>query len=78
MNASSITVFPTIFENTFSVSATSELTTYSIFTNTGALVLYGKISGENVNITTDSMSLGLYLIKIETANGSIVKRIIKK
>lgn len=78
LDAASITVYPTIFEDNFSVIATSALTAYSIFTNTGARVSSGKISGENVDITASSLSAGLYFIKIDTVNGSIVKRIIKK
>ena len=78
MDASTITVYPTIFENVISVSTTSELTAYSIFNSTGALVSNGKISGDNANITADSLSSGLYFIRIDTANGSVTRRIIRK
>ncbi|QAA82252.1 T9SS type A sorting domain-containing protein [Aequorivita sp. H23M31] len=73
-----IVVYPTIFDNEVSISAKTELTSYSIFSNTGARVSNGKLSGDSASISTSSLSTGLYFIRIATENGSTVKRIIKK
>ena len=78
MDASSITVYPTIFDDVITISSTLNLRSYKIFNSTGATVLQGKISGEKSNISAGSLSSGLYFLSIDTNRGSITKRIVRR
>lgn len=78
LDANSIVIYPTVFENTLTVSSAFPLTAYGIFNNAGAIVSEGKMDGETTDISAASLSSGVYFIRIDTANGSVVKRVIKK
>ncbi|MCZ4317871.1 T9SS type A sorting domain-containing protein [Aequorivita viscosa] len=78
LDAASVKVYPTIFENTFSVSSTLGLQSYSIYSYTGALISKGILDNTVSTVNAANLSTGVYILKISTAEGTITKKIIKK
>jgi len=79
-NADGIHVFPVPFRNTLDINAGSEMISYLQLTDvTGKLVA----SESNVNayrhsLTTSNLSDGIYFLKVITATGSFVKKVVKQ
>lgn len=78
INLASVKVYPTIFDNTFTISSNLELKYYSVYNYLGALISEGTLRNNLTTVTADNFSAGLYILKIRTAEGSISKKIIKK
>lgn len=73
----SVVVFPSINNGTFTVSTQGNASVVSVFNMAGKLVLKQAISGnsQTVNIANS----GIYMVKVETAAGTqVVKVIVKK
>ncbi|AZQ64002.1 T9SS type A sorting domain-containing protein [Flammeovirga pectinis] len=71
-------VYPTLVEDrTLIVPPTSEKYVLSIYTSTGKKVLEKELEGEQ-NILLPNLTSGLYILKINTQNLSIEKKIVKK
>ena len=78
IDAASVTIFPTIVDNQLNITSTLELNGYSIYNITGALVSKGKLNGMSSVLTLDSLSSGMYIMRIDTQKGSIAKKFIKR
>lgn len=77
LNAATV-VYPTVFENNFTISSTADLADYAIYSMNGQRIAAGKISGNSTEISGGNLQAGIYLLKIQSNQGSITKRIIKK
>ncbi|MEM0517699.1 T9SS type A sorting domain-containing protein [Aequorivita flava] len=77
-DATAVKVYPTIFDTTFSVASTLGLQSYSIYSYTGALISKGILSNTVSTVNAANLSAGVYILKINTAEGTITKKIIKK
>ena len=72
-----VSVFPTKVTDKVSIS-TQDAAAYIITNMTGAVVDQGVLmAGENL-ISTAQLTKGIYLIKVNNTNGSVVKRIVKE
>jgi hypothetical protein len=63
-------VFPNPAQNVINIKAEAKLigNIYSIFDNTGRVILTGKIKTENTSIELGNLSSGIYLISVEGIN----------
>ena len=75
-----VKIYPNPVESTFNVSSSSRIMNITAYSMTGAAVLNATFSGESESETVDASTLpaGTYLVKVETENGIMVDRIIKK
>ncbi len=78
LDAASVKVYPTVFETTFTVSSTLNVQSYSIYNYSGALISKGNLSNTVSTVNAANLSAGVYILKINTAEGTITKKIIKK
>lgn len=76
----SVKIYPNPVESTFNVSSSSPIVNITAYSMTGAAVINESFSGQSESETVDASSLpaGTYLVKVETENGIMVDRIIKK
>lgn len=78
LDAASVKVYPTVFETTFTVSSTLYVQSYSIYNYSGALISKENLSNTVSTVNAANLSAGVYILKINTAEGTITKKIIKK
>ncbi len=61
------------------IDAESDIQSVSIYNTVGTMVSYTQYAGSNnITIPVSELKMGLYILKIETINGTVVERIIKK
>ncbi|WP_310991556.1 GLUG motif-containing protein [Aequorivita marina] len=77
-DATSVKVYPTVFNTEFTVSSSMQLNAYRIYSLSGALIASGSLDGNTTTVSATSLSTGVYILKIRGAEGMISKRIIKK
>lgn len=66
------------FINVELVAEALEATTISIISALGEVVLNEKVSTNNITLKTENLTNGIYFIKIESRNGSAIKKFIKQ
>ena len=71
---SNINIYPNPFNTQLFIKGLQEATSIKIYNVLGQLVL----STTDTSINTNKLSSGLYIITVETENGSISKKIVKK
>ncbi|MDT0295887.1 T9SS type A sorting domain-containing protein [Mesonia ostreae] len=73
----SLTVYPSVFESQINVSTHLNLQSYSLYNTSGKLVSKGSLRNTS-SIQTAAIASGLYILKINTQNGAVTKKVIKK
>jgi len=77
-NQRSLSVYPNPMTDKFQIKSGYEISSVTIFGLTGENILNQSYISENtVVIDTRNLAPGLYLLKIETANGTICRKLIK-
>ena len=76
LDAASFRVFPNPASDVVNVEADSKINSVSIYNYAGATVYSAKVNELNTSISTSDLAKGVYLIKIETENGMINKKLI--
>lgn len=76
-NPISVVVYPTVFDSSIHVSSKLDLEFYSLYSVSGTLVSEGSLRNVS-SIELSELSSGLYILKIDTLKGSLVKKVIKK
>lgn len=77
-NTSSVKVYPTIFDTDIHINSNVTLTSYDMYSISGALALKGSLINKTT-IDTASLQAGVYLLNLNSANGSfITKKVVKK
>lgn len=71
VNASVISVYPTVVNDMFTVSAKSNISEISVFNTAGQQVLSVKPQGANTQVNVSTLPAGVYVVK--TAAGKEVK-----
>lgn len=76
VSESSVNIYPNPVNNKLFVSTNSKIETISIYTITGVMVYNEKISNNVIDVT--SLNSGIYFVKINTREGEIIERFVKK
>ncbi|MDN3723258.1 T9SS type A sorting domain-containing protein [Aequorivita sp. SDUM287046] len=76
--AAAVKVYPTIFETSFTVSSTVGLESYNIYNLAGALISKGTLINTVSTVSAGNLTAGTYILAIQTTEGKISKKIIKK
>ena len=76
VSESSVNIYPNPVNNKLFVSTNSKIETISIYTITGVMVYNEKISNNVIDVT--SLNSGIYFVKINTKEGEIIERFVKK
>ncbi len=72
-------VYPNPFSDQLTIEVEAPITSVSLFNSTGNMVFNEAKSGVfNVTISSYSLKKGIYIIKVETEAGNIIKKVIKK
>ena len=73
---SSVNIYPNPVNNKLFVSTNSKIEAISIYTITGVMVYNENISNNVIDVT--SLNSGIYFVKINTKEGEIIERFVKK
>ena len=73
-NNSEVSVYPIPANNVVNVNATSNISNVEVYTISGQKVGDFTANGTTTSINTESLSTGMYLMKINTENGVINKK----
>jgi len=73
---SSFALFPNPTNGTVSITATEPISEISVSDMTGRTVIRHNACGTDTVIDTDSLRSGLYLVRIKTEKGSVVKKLV--
>ena len=76
VSESSVNIYPNPVNNKLFVSTNSKIETISIYTITGVMVYNENISNNVIDVT--SLNSGIYFVKINTKEGEIIERFVKK
>ena len=76
VSESSVNIYPNPVNNKLFVSTSSKIEAISIYTITGVMVYNEKISNNVIDVT--SLNSGIYFVKINTREGEIIERFVKK
>ena len=76
VSESSVNIYPNPVNNKLFVSTNSKIEAISIYTITGVMVYNEKISNNVIDVT--SLNSGIYFVKINTREGEIIERFVKK
>ena len=76
LSESSVNIYPNPVNNKLFVSTNSKIEAISIYTITGVMVYNENISNNVIDVT--SLNSGIYFVKINTKEGEIIERFVKK
>ena len=76
VSESSANIYPNPVNNKLFVSTSSKIEAISIYTITGVMVYNENISNNVIDVT--SLNSGIYFVKINTKEGEIIERFVKK
>ena len=76
VSESSVNIYPNPVNNKLFVSTNSKIEAISIYTITGVMVYNENISNNVIDVT--SLNSGIYFVKINTKEGEIIERFVKK
>lgn len=76
VSESSVNIYPNPVNNKLFVSTNSKIEAISIYTITGVMVYNEKISNNVIDVT--NLNSGIYFVKINTKEGEIIERFVKK
>jgi Secretion system C-terminal sorting domain len=74
----SIKIFPNPANNFININAKSNINKIQITDLNGRIISNENFNSENVSLNLEQLSIGMYLLKIETNNGSTTQKIIKE
>lgn len=76
LSESSVNIYPNPVNNKLFVSTNSKIEAISIYTITGVMVYNENISNNVIDVT--NLNSGIYFVKINTKEGEIIERFVKK
>ena len=76
--ATTIQVYPNPVADGFTISGITSEKTRLILTNMNGMIVLSQTISKDEYISVSSLPAGVYLLKIDTPNGSVVKKLIKK
>lgn len=76
VSESSVNIYPNPVNNKLFVSTNSKIEAISIYTITGVMVYNENISNNVIDVT--NLNSGIYFVKINTKEGEIIERFVKK
>lgn len=74
----SVRVFPNPITSSMLTIETKMDTEYQIYDILGKLMLSGKVSKQKNKVNTENLNKGIYILKLETASGSLSKKLVKQ
>ena len=72
-----IKLYPNPATNEFGIETGEKINAVSIYNLNGTLILSKQVLDNNV-VNINSLVSGIYLVKVQTVNGVIMKKLIKK
>ncbi|NQU31990.1 MAG: T9SS type A sorting domain-containing protein, partial [Bacteroidetes bacterium] len=69
-------VYPNPAQNMVTVSSSVSMTQLTVTNYVGQVVYTSKVNATSVELNTSSYQAGVYLVKIDTDNGVVTKRVI--
>ncbi|MDN6280709.1 MAG: T9SS type A sorting domain-containing protein [Psychroflexus sp.] len=75
--ALALDIYPTVVDNQINVSSELELEAFRIYNYSGQMVSEGNLKN-NKTISANGLSAGVYLLNINTTEGTVTKKFIKK
>ena len=76
--ASSFQIFPNPIDEYVTISATDKLLEVKIFSSLGQVVYHGYVDSNTIKINTQTFSTGLYIVQIQTEQGSNIRKLMKR
>lgn len=73
-----VSIYPNPTRDVLTISAATEIQFVQVVDMTGKIILLQKVFSDKTELQLAAFEAGMYLIQIETTNGMISKRIIKK
>ena len=74
-----VKVYPNPFTNNVSVRSSAVISQVDLFDVTGTLVkTISSIESNTVELNTEELSAGIYFVKMNSVNGTLVKKIVKQ
>ena len=73
-----IQVYPNPMNEQLTISSSDEIQTVEIFSILGNLSRVITVNAQNTQLNTQDLSTGIYLIKVNTANGSTIQKVVKQ
>ncbi len=73
-----VSLYPTIFDNSFTVESDVNMERYEIYNMSGALLEAGELNTERGEITPRQLTVGMYIVRIHTQHGMLSKKVIKE
>ena len=70
-------VYPNPSRNIINIKSTFIINDYKLYSTTGVLIKQSLVKGTKEVIDMSSLSNGIYFLKINTINGSVLKRLVK-
>lgn len=77
-NTTGIRLFPNPATTFLNINSTSELVSVQVFNTVGQTVYTTAASGNSLQINTQSLEAGLYIVQIQTRNGFETQKFMKK
>ncbi|MGF7138115.1 phospholipase D-like domain-containing protein [Roseimarinus sediminis] len=72
------TIYPNPVNKELSISGESQLRSLSIFDLSGRLLLIRKLEATSESVDLSSLSKGIYMLKVDSEEGSFIKRLVKQ
>jgi len=71
-----VTIFPNPTTNFVNIKSQHSINQISIMNNLGLVVFSGDFESQSVQVNTSGFNKGIYVIQVETVEGSIVKKLV--
>ncbi|MEE4256535.1 MAG: T9SS type A sorting domain-containing protein, partial [Bacteroidales bacterium] len=71
-----IQIFPNPARDMVKLTSAAELISIKVFNNLGQAVIEKTVNGNSYQLNTSDLESGLYFIRLETENNSIIKQLI--
>jgi hypothetical protein len=79
INASNISIQPNPFNNELKVKLDKNYEgVIEVYNTLGALITSEKLQNRNVTLSTNTWNAGVYILKVATNDGVVVKKVIKR
>lgn len=75
-NISNVQVYPNPATDRVNIKANSEITNVEVFNHIGQLIYTSEARSSILNISTNKFETGMYMFRIQTANGMFVESVI--
>ncbi len=76
--ASGIKVYPTLVNDKITISGQINLVKYSLYSISGMKIKSAALSGNESSVEMENLSAGIYLLSVESENGTSTHKLVKK